>query len=73
LKGEIIINLNINQLTGLIDKDFNGKYKEFAKAVNVNYVTIYRIVTGRSNPGEKFISNFIDYCKKKKYLIEKFF
>jgi hypothetical protein len=69
----IFIKLNVELISELIKEDFQGNYKDFAKAINVNSVTVYRILTNRSNAGEKFISNFMAYCKNKQYEIEQYF
>lgn len=58
------MNLNIQSLKNIINNNFSGDYKKFAEALNINYVTAYRVLTRKGNPGSKFISNFIGYCKK---------
>lgn len=66
------MKINVEELQNLIKNDFQGNYKLFADEVAVNSTTVYRILTKRSNPGEKFISNFMLLCKKKKYNFEKY-
>lgn len=66
------MKINAERLRNLIENDFEGNYKLFAGAIEVNSTTVYRVLTGRSNPGEKFISNFMSLCKKKEYDFENY-
>ncbi|QLY78068.1 hypothetical protein [Clostridium intestinale] len=66
------MKFNINKLSTVINEDFSGNYKAFATEINVNSTTVYRILTGRSNAGEKFIANFMLFCNSKKYKFEDF-
>lgn len=67
------MGLSIKALKEFIDKNHNGNYKDFAKAVNVNSITVWRILNGKSNAGEKFLTNLMLYCKKHGYSYEYFF
>lgn len=73
MKGVISIKINVNLILELINKEFQGNYKSFAREINVNSVTVYRILTERSNAGVKFISNFMKFCRKRGEKIDKFF
>ncbi|MCT8978688.1 hypothetical protein N4T77_19030 [Clostridium sp. CX1] len=66
------MKINIKELESLIKNDFQGNYKLFANEISVNSTTVYRILTGRANPGEKFISKFMLLCKDRQYNFEKY-
>lgn len=66
------MEINTINLQNLIESDFEGNYKLFANAINLNSTTVYRVLTGRSNPGQKFIANLMLLCKKKKYDFDKY-
>ena len=51
-------NLEIST-RNLIKSDFEGNYKLFANAINLNSTAVYRALTGRLNPGRKFIVNWL--------------
>lgn len=67
------MGLNIKALKDFIDKNFNGNYKDFAKAININSITVWRILNRKSKAGEKFLTNLMLYCKKYGYSYEYFF
>ncbi|QCH28511.1 hypothetical protein [Clostridium tyrobutyricum] len=64
------MKINIPKLQALIKNDFGGDYKLFADNIKVNSTTVYRILTGKSNAGIKFIANFMTLCKNKDYKFE---
>jgi len=66
------LKINVLELQNLIESDFNGNYKLFAHNIKVNSSTVYRVLTGKSNAGIKFITNFMALCKKKKYDFENY-
>lgn len=70
--GGLNLKINIEELKKLIKDDFQGNYRLLATKLNVNSSTVYRVLTGRSNPGGKFISNFMSLCKDKNYNFENY-
>lgn len=68
----LFLKINISKLQALIKNDFHGDYRLFADNINVNSTTVYRILTGKSNAGIKFITNFMSLCKNKKYKFDDF-
>lgn len=67
------MGLNIKALRDFIDKIHNGNYKDFARAININSITVWRILNKKSNAGEKFLTSLMLYCKKHGYSYEYFF
>lgn len=57
------MNFKKVEIEELIGQRHNGNYRDFAIAIGLNYVTVYRVLTGRRLPGNKFIAAFMAYCK----------
>jgi len=46
--------------------------KRFALELEIDYSYFYRILKGERNPGSKFISGFLRFCKKNNLSFEDF-
>lgn len=60
--GSIKLKLNNQKLKEYLDA--NGiSERELAKRMGVSYVTLYRVLTGRRNPGNEFVARILNACE----------
>ena len=43
-------------------KKHNMTVKQLAERMDVSYVTLYRVMTGRRNPGNEFVAKLLKAC-----------
>ncbi|HYE08738.1 MAG TPA: XRE family transcriptional regulator [Patescibacteria group bacterium] len=58
------MGISVDALQNFINIKFFGDYKTFAKALEINSVTLWRILNYKTNAGEKFLTSLMLYCKR---------
>ncbi len=67
------MKFNVDALIKLIDERYKGNYKSFSNDININSITVWRIINRKANAGEKFLTTFMQYCIEKGESFESFF
>lgn len=57
------LGLRREQLLGLL-KERGWRKTEFARMLEIDYSYFHRLLKGERNPGGKFFSSFIKFCKE---------
>ncbi|QCR33166.1 transcriptional regulator [Lysinibacillus sp. SGAir0095] len=64
--------LNKSKLIELMNRQFEGKYRQFARALNVEVSQLHRIINSDSQAGIIFLGKLYKYCKSNKIPFEQF-